>query len=73
MTIAEVIFLEEQNGFRKYKICIECIFSASQIIEKHTEYNMSTYTAFIDLEKAFDTVNRAKNGKFYKIKIYQDI
>jgi hypothetical protein len=60
MTIAEVIILEEQNGFRKYRKCMDCIFSISQIIEKHKEYNIPTYIAFIDLEKAFDTVNRAK-------------
>jgi hypothetical protein len=39
---------------------MDCIFSVSQIIEKHREYNIPTYIAFIDLEKAFDTVNRAK-------------
>jgi hypothetical protein len=57
MTIAEVILLEEQNGFRKYRTCMDCIFSVSQIIKKLREYNVPTY---IDLEKTFDTVNRAK-------------
>ena len=32
--VAEVIILEEQNGFRKGGSCMDCIFSASQIIEK---------------------------------------
>jgi len=32
--IAEVLLLEEQNGFRKSRSCLDCIFSASQIIEK---------------------------------------
>jgi len=32
--IAEVLLLEEQNGFRKGRSCMDCIFSASQIIEK---------------------------------------
>jgi len=31
---AEVLLLEEQNGFRKGRSCMDCIFSASQIIEK---------------------------------------
>jgi hypothetical protein len=66
MTIAEVILLEEENGFRKYTTCMDCIFSVSQIIEKHREYNIPTYIAFIDLEKAFDTVNRAKLGNSTK-------
>ena len=32
--IAEVLLLEEQNGIRKGRSCMDCIFSASQIIEK---------------------------------------
>jgi hypothetical protein len=61
MTIAEVILLKEQNDFRKYRTCMDCILlSVSQMIEKHREYNIPTYIAFIDLEKVFDTVNRAK-------------
>jgi len=31
---AEVLLLEEQNGFRKGRSCMDCIFSASQIIKK---------------------------------------
>jgi len=32
--IAEVLLLEEQNGFTKGRSWMDCIFSASQIIEK---------------------------------------
>jgi len=46
--IAEVLLLEEQNGFRKGRSCMSCIFSASQIIEKHREFNIPTYNMFID-------------------------
>jgi hypothetical protein len=56
--IAEVLLLEEQNGFRKGRSCMDCIFSASQIIEKHKEFNIPTYMAFIDYKKAFDHVDR---------------
>jgi hypothetical protein len=49
--IAEVLLLEEQNGFRKGRSCMDCIFSVSQIIEKHREFNIPTYIAFIDLKK----------------------
>jgi len=56
--IADVLQLEEQNGFRKGRSCMDCIFSASQIIEKHTEFNIPTYIAFIDFKKAFDSVDR---------------
>jgi len=51
---------EEQNGFRKGRSCMDCIFSASQIIEKHTECNITTYISFIDFKKAFDSVDRDK-------------
>ena len=58
--IADVLLLEEQNGFRKGRSCMDCIFSASQIIEKHREFNIPTYIAFIDFKKAFDSVDRDK-------------
>ena len=46
--IAEAILLEEQNGFMKGRSCMDCIFSASQIIKKQKEFNIPTYIAFID-------------------------
>ena len=39
---------------------MDCVFSASQIIEKHRELNIPTYMAFIDFKKAFDSVDRDK-------------
>jgi len=39
---------------------MDCIFSASQIIEKHREFNIPTYIAFIDFKKTFDSVDRDK-------------
>ena len=35
--VAKVLLLEEQNGFRKGRSCMDCVFSASQITEKHRE------------------------------------
>ena len=32
--ITEALLLEEQNGFKKGRSCVDCIFAASQIIEK---------------------------------------
>jgi len=49
--ITEVLLLEEQNGFRKARSCMGCIFSASQITEKHREFNIPTYIAFIGFKK----------------------
>ena len=39
---------------------MDCIFSALQIIEKHREFNIATYIAFIEFKKAFDSDNRDK-------------
>jgi len=39
---------------------MDYIFSASQIIEKHREFNIPTYIAFIDFKKTFDSVGRDK-------------
>jgi len=39
---------------------MDCLFSASQIIEKHREFNIPTYIAFIDFKKGFDSVGRDK-------------
>jgi hypothetical protein len=58
--IAEVLLLEEQNGFRKGRSIMDCAFLASQIIEKHSEFNIPTYIAFIDFKKAFNSVDRDK-------------
>ena len=36
------------------------MFSINQIIEKRSEFNLETHIAFIDFQKAFDSVNRTK-------------
>ena len=46
--IAEALLVEEQNGFRKGRSCMDCIFATSQLIEKHREFNIPTYIAFVD-------------------------
>jgi len=48
---------------------MDCIFSASQIIEKHTEFNIPTYIAFIYFKKAFDSVDRDKLWPIMMIKM----
>jgi len=63
-TISEAILLEEQNGFRIGRSCIDSVFTIKQTIEKRREFNLETHIAFLDLEKAFDKVNRNNYGKF---------
>jgi hypothetical protein len=57
-TISEAILLEEQNGFKRGKSCIDNVFTLKQIIEKRREFNLETHMEFLDLEKTFDRVNR---------------
>jgi hypothetical protein len=57
------MLLEEQNGFRRNRSCMDSVVSAAQLIEKHREYNIPTYIAFIDYEKEFDTISRTKLWK----------
>ena len=52
------IFPEEQNGFRKHRSCEDHIFSLSSIIQNRLNDKLPTFCTFIDLEKAFDWVNR---------------
>jgi len=56
--ITRVLLLEEQNGFRKGRSCMDCIFSASQIIEKHL--TSPHVLCSLILKKPFDSVDRDK-------------
>ena len=57
-TLAERVYPESQCGFRAERSTIDMIFSLRQLQEKAREKQMPLYVAFIDLTKAFDTVNR---------------
>ena len=50
--------LSSQCGFRKDSGTIDMIFTARQLQEKCQEQNVDLYLSFVDLTKAFDTVNR---------------
>ena len=52
------ILPETQCGFRANRGTVDMIFSARQLQEKCLEQNLDIYHCFIDLTKAFDTVNR---------------
>ena len=40
--ITETMHSETQNGFRKGKSCLDCIFTIAQLTEKHCEYQIPT-------------------------------
>ena len=49
---------ETQSGFRGGRGAVDMIFSARQLVEKSLEQRVPLCQAFVDLTKAFDTVNR---------------
>ena len=49
---------ESQNGFRSGRGTVDMIFSLRQIQENCIEQQNSLYQIFVNLTKAFDTVNR---------------
>ncbi len=52
------ILVQEQNGFRKMRSCLDHIFSLISTIENIYERRQSTFVYFVDMQKAFDTINR---------------
>uniref|UniRef100_A0A0G4G7Y3 Reverse transcriptase domain-containing protein n=1 Tax=Chromera velia CCMP2878 TaxID=1169474 RepID=A0A0G4G7Y3_9ALVE len=49
---------ESQAGFRKGRGTIDMLFTVKQIMEKAQERQIYLFWLFVDLPKAFDTVNR---------------
>lgn len=56
--ITESMLPESQCGFRKNRSTIDIIFTARQLQEKCREQHQNMFMAFVDLSKAFDTVQR---------------
>lgn len=56
--ISEAILPDSQCGFRANRSTMDMIFAARQLLEKSREQHRSLYVAFIDLSKAFDSVDR---------------
>lgn len=53
------ILVEEQNGFRAARSCIDHIFVLCTIIRNRKETGKQTFLCFIDFTKAFDSVDRS--------------
>ena len=56
--VVDLVLPESQCGFRYGCSTIDMIFVARQLQEKYCEQHLDLYLAFVDLTKAFDTVNR---------------
>jgi sorting nexin-29 len=55
---AEDLIEEYQNGFRNNRAATDNIYVMCQILEKCCECNIGLYFLYIDVKRAFDTVNR---------------
>ncbi len=49
---------EEQGGFRKGRGCVDQIFAMKMLVEEYLGKDKKLYAAFMDLEKAYDRVDR---------------
>ena len=58
LPVAETFLPESQCGFRPGRGTTDMIFAARQLQEKAREHNQEIHMVFIDLTKAFDSVNR---------------
>ena len=56
---------EGQGGFRRGRSCIDNIFSLNELIQGRIRENKATYTFFLDVKKAYDTVWR--DGLWFKM------
>ena len=56
--ISEDLLPESQCGFRANRSTVDMIFATRQVMEKCREQRRDLYIAFVDLSKAFDSVDR---------------
>ena len=56
--VVDLVLPESHCGFRRERSTIDMIFVAWQLQKKYREQHQDLYLAFIDLTKAFDTVNQ---------------
>ena len=59
------LLVDEQNGFRAARSCIDHIFVLCTILRNRKSLGLDTFLAFIDYKKAFDSVDR--NLLLYKL------
>ena len=50
--------VDEQNGFRPKRACIDHLHSLTCIIRNRKNINMDTFVCFVDMSKAFDHLDR---------------
>ena len=60
--------MEEQCGFRQGTGCMDQVFAVMQVCEKYLANGKYVFWAFMDLEKAYDTIDR--HGMWQMLRVY---
>ena len=60
---------EEQCGFRQGRGCMEQVFAKRQVYEKYLANGKDLFWAFMDLEKAYDTIDL--HGMWQMLSVYK--
>ena len=55
---------EEQCGLRQGRGCMDQVFAVRQLCEKHLAIGNDVFWAFMDLEKAYNTIDQHGVGLF---------
>ena len=59
---------EEHSGFRQSRGCMDQVFSVRQVCEKYLANGKDVFWAFMDLEKAYDTIDL--HGMWQMLRVY---
>ena len=59
---------DEQGGFRRGRGCVDQIFAVRQVCEKYLAKGKDVFWAFMDLEKAYDRIDR--EGLWTVLRLY---
>ena len=62
---------EEQCGFRQGRGCMDQVFAVRQVCEKYLANRKDVFWAFMDLEKAYDIINR--HGTWQMPGVYMEL
>ena len=59
---------DEQSGFRQGRGCMDQVFAVRHVCEKYLANGKDVFWAFMDLEKAYDTIDR--HGMWQMLRVY---
>ena len=71
--LTECAIGEEQFGFRQSRGCMDQVFAVRQVCKKYLANWKDVFWAFMDLEKAYDTINQHGMWQMYECMELQKI